>query len=52
MERKYCENCENFSNEESCYFCGMEFIEPEWSKQRAKEMAESISNDVNCKLTP
>ncbi len=50
MERKYCENCENFSYGETCNVCSMDFIEPEWLIQRAAEIMEQMSDEVNLKL--
>jgi rRNA maturation protein Nop10 len=51
MNERYCENCENFSMADKCEFCGMEFIEPEWSEGRANEMRERLSEQVNLQLT-
>lgn len=48
MEDFYCENCESFTTEKFC--CGYEIIEPEWSKQRAIEEKERLSEEVNLKL--
>jgi len=50
MEEFYCENCESFSVDKTCQCCGLEFIEPDWSIQRAIEMKEKLSEEINLKL--
>lgn len=50
MNEYYCENCESFGKDLVCQCCGMEFIEPEWSKQRAVDEFEKLSEESNLKL--
>ena len=50
MTEYYCEECEDFGYDDVCQLCGHEIIEPEWSKQRAIEERDELSEQINIKL--